>query len=72
MGDYVLYKHDKDPGTKHFLNHLRTDSFHISPEKGVKPVTVMCIRECAPAQKTRGFTCSSLAFHNKNAYREFT
>lgn len=41
--DFDIYKDHKDSGTKHFLCHLRTDSFLVSPMMSVKPGIESCM-----------------------------
>lgn len=42
-----ISKHHKDPGTKCFFQHLRTNSFLVSPVKGMMLTTVICQRMCS-------------------------
>lgn len=51
IGGLNIYKGHRDPKTKCFLQHLRTDSFLVSPVMGMKPKTVTHVRECAPEKR---------------------
>lgn len=70
VGDFVIYKDDKDPRPNIFYSILELIP-SMSLQKGCEARNRF-VRECAPAQKTRGLAGSSLAFHDENAYREFT
>lgn len=51
MGDINIHKHHKDPETKCFLQHLRTDSFLVSPGMGVKLMVIIYQRMCSILRK---------------------